>query len=218
MRFEKLKFSVLTTIFALLIAGLFACNSKQNQTENKLKDSALLIIDVQNDFCPGGALAVKEGDKIIPAINKMAKEFNMVIASKDWHQDSTVHFNSWPVHCVRGTKGAELHKDIDTTLIDKIILKGTENSDDGYSAFEATSINLKDFLTESKIKTVYVTGLATDYCVKRTVLDALRYGFVTYIVTDAIKGVNIDPTDSETAIKEMTEAGCKVISSEDIVK
>ncbi len=218
MRLERLKTSTLIVIFAFVVSVFFGCNSSQKEKENRLKNSALLIIDVQNDFCPGGALAVKDGDKIIPNINKLSKAFNLVVASKDWHQDSTVHFENWPVHCVRGTKGAELHKDLDTTLIDKIILKGTENNDDGYSAFEATSINLNSYLKDNKIKSVYVTGLAIDYCVKRTVLDALKNGFTTYVVIDAVKGVNINPTDSENALKEMTEAGCKIILTADILK
>ena len=176
----------------------------------------LLIVDLQNDFCPGGALPVKDGDKIVEPINKVMDKFELVIASKDMHPEKTVHFNKWPVHCVRGTKGSEFHPDLNRGKIDFVFEKGTGNKDDGYSAFEATNKNLEEFLKENKVDELYVCGLATDYCVKATVLDALKSGFKTFVLTDCIKAVNVNPDDGEKSLKEMQDKGAILIESKEI--
>lgn len=177
---------------------------------------ALLIVDVQNDFCPGGALAVKDGDKVVPVINRIMNKFDLVISSQDWHPEKTVHFEKWPIHCVAGTRGAEFHSDLETYNIDLKLLKGTDNKDDGYSAFEATNASLTGFLHENNIQHLYVCGLATDYCVKASAIDAVTQGFHTYVITDAIAAVNVQPGDDEKALQEMYAKGCLLIESEEI--
>lgn len=177
---------------------------------------ALLIVDVQNDFCPGGTLAVKDGDKVVPVINGIMDKFDLVISSQDWHPEETVHFRKWPVHCVAGTQGAEFHPDLEADKIDLELLKGTDNKDDGYSAFEATNASLTDFLQENNIQHLYVCGLATDYCVKASAIDAVTQGFHTYVITDAIAAVNVQPDDDEKALQEMYQKGCILIESAEI--
>lgn len=177
---------------------------------------ALLIVDVQNDFCPGGALAVKEGDQVVPVINRIMNKFDLVISSQDWHPEETVHFEKWPVHCVAGTEGAEFHPDLETGKIDLQLLKGTDNKDDGYSAFEATNISLTDFLRENNIEQLYICGLATDYCVKASAIDAVTQGFHTYVITDAIAAVNLQPDDDKKSLQQMSDKGCILIESKDI--
>jgi nicotinamidase/pyrazinamidase len=177
---------------------------------------ALLIVDVQNDFCPGGALAVKDGDQIIPVINKIMRKFKTVIASRDDHPENSKHFVSWPVHCVRGTEGAQFHPHLDTSRINQVFYKGTGPEDDGYSAFQATNLNLEDYLHKLDVKELYITGLATDYCVKFTALDAVKKGFQTYLVTDAVKGVNVNAGDVKQAIHDMKKNGIKLVSSPDL--
>jgi len=177
---------------------------------------ALLIVDVQNDFCPGGALPAPEGDKVVPVINILMDRFRLVVASRDAHPQDTVHFDKWPPHCVEGTKGAEFHPDLDLKKIDKKLVKGTGNRDDGYSAFEATNVGLEKFLKENYVTEVFVTGLTTEYCVKETAIDALSKGFSTYLITDAVQGVRQNPGDEEKAIDEMKNAGVKLTSSKEI--
>ncbi|MCX2681218.1 nicotinamidase [Galbibacter sp. EGI 63066] len=177
---------------------------------------ALLIVDVQNDFCTGGVLAAKGGEEVVPVINKIASSFDLVIASKDWHPEKTAHFDKWPAHCVQNTKGAEFHPDLQTENIDVVVLKGTGIIDDGYSAFEATNVKLADFLKEKRVTELYVTGIATDYCVLSSALDAVKSGFVTYVVEDAIRGVNVEENDSEKALKQMQDAGCTLVTSNKI--
>ncbi|MEN3027045.1 MAG: nicotinamidase [Chlorobiota bacterium] len=179
---------------------------------------ALLIVDVQNDFCPGGALAVPEGDAVVPVINRLMDAFPLVVASKDWHPTETTHFQKWPPHCVQGTWGAEFHPRLRADKIDQVLLKGTGTQDDGYSAFEATNVNLAEYLRQRGVTELYITGLATDYCVRASTLDALREGFRTYVVTDAIRAVNVNPGDGEQALQEMQQAGAILISSEDILQ
>jgi nicotinamidase/pyrazinamidase len=178
---------------------------------------ALLIVDVQNDFCPGGSLAVPDGDKVVPVINSLMGAFPLVIASKDWHPKDTVHFKKWPPHCVQNTEGADFHPKLDASKINKIFLKGTHNKDDGYSAFEATSANLGQFLKKEKVEDLYVVGLATDYCVKATALDADRNGFETFVVEDAVAAVNVKPGDGEKALKAMAHAGVTLVNSSEII-
>jgi nicotinamidase/pyrazinamidase len=178
--------------------------------------NALLIIDVQNDFCPGGALAVNDGDKIVSIINQIEDKFDFVISSQDWHPAATVHFEKWPPHCIAGTFGADFHPNLITDKIDLKLLKGTGNKDDGYSAFEATNVSLIDYLRKNQIKDLYVCGLATDYCVKATVLDAIENGFHTYVITDAVAAVNVEKGDDRKALNEMYLKGCTLIKSEEI--
>lgn len=177
---------------------------------------ALLIVDVQNDFCPGGALGVKGGDKVVPVINAIMDKFDPVISSQDWHPKETVHFEKWPIHCVAGTKGAEFHPDLETDKIDLKLIKGTDNKDDGYSAFEATNKSLSEFLRENNVRQLYVCGLATDYCVKASAIDAVTRGFHTYVITDAIAAVNVQPGDDEKALREMYAKGCILVGSREI--
>ncbi len=178
---------------------------------------ALLIVDVQNDFCPGGTLAVPEGDKVIPVINALMGAFPLVIASKDWHPKDSVHFKKWPPHCVQNTPGADFHPKLNASKINKIFLKGTLNKDDGYSAFEATSANLGQFLKKEKVEDLYIAGLATDYCVKATALDADKNGFETFVVEDAVAAINVKPGDGEKALKAMAHAGITLINSSEIL-
>jgi len=177
---------------------------------------ALIIVDVQVDFCPGGALAAAGGDKIIPVINSLMDKFDLVVASRDWHPAQTIHFDKWPVHCVRESHGADFHPQLKADKIQQQFLKGTENRDDGYSAFEATNKNLTDFLKEHKIDELFVTGLATDYCVKATALDSVKNGFKTSVIEDAIAAVNVQPKDGQEAIEAMKKTGVKFIKASDI--
>ncbi len=190
----------------------------------KLK-KALLVVDVQSDFCPGGALAVSEGDKIVPVLNKYINKFSKVklpvFASRDWHPKSTKHFKKfgglWPNHCVQDTKGAQFHPKLKFPKEVIILSKGMDPDKDSYSAFQAYDNNNTEFLNLLKIfgvKELYVGGLATDYCVKSSVLDALKNGFKVYLLFDAIKGVNLKPDDSKEAINEMTASGAKKITFE----
>ncbi|MCC5934730.1 MAG: nicotinamidase [Candidatus Cyclonatronum sp.] len=174
---------------------------------------ALLIVDLQNDFCPGGSLGVKDGHKILPVINELAKDFRLVIASRDWHPEETVHFEKWPVHCVRNTEGAEFHPELNLRPVTQIFDKGTANSDDGYSAFEATNLDLESYLKDRQVEELYLCGLTTEYCVKETAMDALKAGFKTFVFTDAIAPVNLNPGDAEQALSEMQEAGVIFLTS-----
>lgn len=174
---------------------------------------ALLVVDVQNDFCPGGALAVKEGDQVVPVINKLMPQFPLVVASMDWHPADSIHFEKWPPHCVRQTEGADMHPDLHMSMIEKIFLKGTQGKDDGYSAFEATNMNLEEFFRNRGITDLYIAGLATDYCVKATVLDALKMGFNTTVFTDATRAVEVNPGDGNKALEEMAQAGASLMES-----
>ncbi len=189
---------------------------------------ALFIIDVQNDFCPGGALAVPEGDKIVPVINKYIKIFHqrqlLVFASADWHPKNTKHFKKfggvWPVHCVQNTKGAELHSRLKLSKQAILLYKGMDPSEEGgYSAFYAKDENgmsAAELLKNFGIKEIYLCGLATDYCVKWTAIDALKNGFKVKLLIDAIKGVNLKPFDSENAIKEMAGMGAARLALKDM--
>ncbi len=178
---------------------------------------ALLVVDVQNDFCPGGSLAVPQGDKVVPVINQLMEKFDIIVASKDWHPSQTVHFQQWPVHCVQNSKGAEFHPQLHNAKIQQVFLKGTGNKDDGYSAYEATNLNLREYLASMGVTEIYITGLATDYCVRASALDAAKSGLTTYVVTDAVAAVNLQPTDGEKALDEMKRSGVKLVTSEIIV-
>jgi len=182
----------------------------------KEANRALIVVDVQNDFCPGGALAVAHGDEVVAPLNCLIEDFlargELAVKSRDWHPAPTKHFaaygGTWPVHCVQHTRGAEFHPDIidDPRIV--VVSKGM-GDEDNYSAFDGT--NLAALLRERGIEEVWVGGLATDYCVKNTVLDAVREGFKVRAVEDAMRPVNLQPDDGAHAIDEMCRAGAKVI-------
>ena len=177
---------------------------------------ALLIVDLQNDFCQGGTLATPDGDKIVPVVNLLLEQFSLVVASKDWHPEKTMHFENWPPHCIQNTEGAAFHPDLDTAKIHKIFLKGTGIKDDGYSAFEATNENLAEFLKNQGVEELFIAGLTTEYCVKNTVLDAIKKGFDTKVIKDAVEGVKANTGDEDTAYAEMKKNGAGIITSKDI--
>ena len=172
---------------------------------------ALLIVDLQNDFLPGGALPAPEGKRIIPEINRIVDEYDTVVASRDWHPENSTHFKRWPPHCIKNTRGAAFPEELNQEEIDKVFLKGTGMKDDGYSAFEATNADLEKYLHEKNIKQLFLAGLTTEYCVKSTALDAVKKGFDTYVLTNATAGVKAEPGDEESAYKEMQNAGITII-------
>ncbi|HJZ83469.1 MAG TPA: bifunctional nicotinamidase/pyrazinamidase [Pyrinomonadaceae bacterium] len=184
------------------------------------KKRALIVVDVQNDFCPGGSLAVAHGDEVVAPLNKLIGEFlgrgEPVFKTRDWHPAKTKHFamygGTWPVHCVAGTTGAEFHQDLADDARATIVSKGTNESADGYSGFDGT--NLGQLLKDEEVKEVWVGGLATDYCVKHTVLDALREGFEVKALADAMRAVNVNPDDGARAIAEMRAAGAEIVGDE----
>ena len=192
----------------------------------KLK-KALLIVDVQNDFCPGGALAVPQGDKIVPVLNKYIKIFSRnklpIFASRDWHPVRTAHFKDfggvWPVHCIQNTNGAAFHPKLKIPKQAIFLYKGMDPEKDSYSVFQAEDLRGLNFFKILKLqgtKELYIAGLATDYCVKFSVLDGLKQGFKVRLLTDAIKGVDLKPGDSEKAIKEMVKRGAKKVTLKSI--
>lgn len=174
---------------------------------------ALLIVDVQNDFCPGGSLAVPKGDTIVPVINNLMNRFKLIVASKDWHPEKSKHFDKWPVHCVQHTHGASFCPQLDDEKIQEIFLKGSEGEDDGYSAFEATNKSLDQFLKSKHVEDVYVCGLATDYCVLASALDARKNGYNVFVISDAVRGVEVNKGDVERAIEEMKHKGIVFLDS-----
>jgi len=183
---------------------------------------ALIIVDVQNDFCPGGALAVKGGDEVVPVLNRVIEKFTAaglpIFATRDWHPEKTIHFKAhgglWPVHCVQGTKGAEFHSGLKLGNDTVVVSKGMAADDDSYSGFDAdrSGTSLAELLRQKGIKRIFVGGLATDYCVKHTVLDGLKEGFEVVLLGDSIRAVNIEPDDGELAISEMVRAGAVKVS------
>lgn len=184
--------------------------------------SALLLVDVQNDFCPGGALAVPGGDRVIPVLNAIVEQFAEVglpiFASRDWHPPDTRHFKPyggpWPVHCVAGTPGAAFHPGLRLPPEAIVVSKGQDRRDDGYSAFEGTSSDgrtLKDLLQERGITNLHVGGLATDYCVRASVLDARKTGLAVTVLADGIAGIAEE--SARSALEEMRAAGALVVAS-----
>ena len=175
---------------------------------------ALVIVDYQNDFNPGGALAVPEGDRIAERINQLAASdrFDLVVATRDWHPPDHGSFTEqggiWPVHCVQGSEGAELAPALDRANIDVVIDKGQDPGTDGYSGFDGT--DLAQLLRERGIDRVTVVGLATDYCVRHTAIEAAQQGFEVTVDRDAVRGVDVEPGDSERALEEMRAAGARV--------
>jgi nicotinamidase/pyrazinamidase len=185
------------------------------------KNAALLIVDVQIDFCPGGSLAIPEGDTIIPVINRYIELFCMnglpVIASRDWHPPETSHFRQfgglWPPHCVQGSEGARFHPLLKLPADATIISKGMDPEKDDYSAFHAvtdTGATLPDLLDELGAERVYIGGLATDYCVRESALEGMKQGFSVTVLKDAVKGVDLKPGDCARALKEIVKAGAEL--------
>jgi nicotinamidase/pyrazinamidase len=202
---------------------------------------ALVLVDLQNDFLPGGALAVPNGDAVIPLANQLQTEFPLVVATQDWHPANHGSFAAnhpgkkifeqielnglpqtlWPVHCVQNTKGAELAPGLHRARIAKIFPKGTDPGIDSYSGFfdngRGNATGLGEWLRDRGVNEVYVCGLATDYCVKFTALDAAQLAFKTHLIEDASRGVNLQPDNIADAISEMKRAGVAVIQSADIL-
>ncbi len=172
---------------------------------------ALVIVDFQNDFCPGGALAVPDGDAIAERLLELAGsgEYDLVVATRDWHPPDhnsfAEHGGIWPVHCVAGSPGAQLHPALERSRLDVVVDKGQDPATEGYSGFEGTP--LAELLRERQVDHVTVVGLATDYCVKNTALDALRAGFAVTVDSSAVRGVEVEPGDSERALAEVRAAG-----------
>ena len=192
---------------------------------------ALLIVDFQNDFTPGGALPVEHGDEIAAPINALAERFDLVFATRDWHPPDHGSFAGvevdpekwegidppgiWPVHCVQGTPGAELHPSLDRSNIDLVVDKAQDPNTQGYSAFHGG--NLAGELKARGVDHVYIAGLATDYCVKNTVLDAVELGLNVTVVEDAVRGIEVKPGDIEAAKTAMRDAGAGFISSHELL-
>jgi nicotinamidase/pyrazinamidase len=199
----------------------------------KIVKTALIMVDIQNDFCAGGSLAVPDGDAIVPLANAMQAKFDLIIATQDWHPADHMSFaanNSgaigdvvdlngiqqvlWPVHCVQGSHGAAFHPDLDMSRVDKIVHKGADKLIDSYSAFfdnaHLRSTGLFDYLQEHGVEEIYILGLATDYCVKYTCLDAVHLGLKTHVILDACRGIELQAGDVERAIEEMVAVGVKI--------
>ena len=199
--------------------------------------NALIVVDVQNDFLPGGALAVRDGDQIISVINRLMSSFDLVVATKDWHPPNHQSFASnhpgkkigevidlhgiqqilWPDHCVQGSPGADFADELDTTKIHKTIYKGTDESIDSYSGFfdngKKLETGLAGYLKMKGVQDISIVGLATDYCVKFTAIDAHELGFPTTIIKDAIKAVNINSDDERDALDLMQRSGIMIKES-----
>jgi nicotinamidase/pyrazinamidase len=204
------------------------------------ENDALIIIDIQNDFCPGGALAVPEGDKIIPLINKLSVRFKRVIATQDWHPEDhlsfavnhpgkkefdVIDYNGmeqvlWPSHCVSGTPGAEFHPDLAMKNVDLILRKGSNPEIDSYSAFrendKETLTGLEGYLKTLGIKETYLCGLALDYCVFYSAMDAKELGLETYVIIDATRGIDSPEGNIDKSLTIMKEKGIEIIESQDL--
>jgi nicotinamidase/pyrazinamidase len=204
--------------------------------------NALILVDIQNDFVPGGALAVTEGDQIVPTVNRLQPRFSLVVATQDWHPADHGSFAAnhpgrqpgevidlngisqilWPVHCVEGTRGADFVAGLNRDQWNRVFAKGTDPQIDSYSGFfdngHRQSTGLGEFLRERGVTDVYVAGLATDYCVKFTVLDALELGFKPHVIEDACRGVNLHPGDVQRAIDAMRAAGAAIVTSDEILE
>jgi len=200
------------------------------------------MVDIQNDFLPGGELAVPDGDAVIPVANTLEPAFPLVVATQDWHPANHGSFAAnhpgkkvferielnglpqtlWPVHCVQGTRGAELAAELNRDRIANVFRKGTDAGIDSYSGLfdndHRRSTGLAEWLKAQRVTEVFVAGLATDYCVKFTALDAAKMGFKTHLIADASRGVNLRPDDVKNAIEEMKRAGIVVVQSADILR
>lgn len=207
----------------------------------KIQKIALILVDLQNDFCKGGNLAVPEGDAVIPLANRLQTQFDIVVATKDWHPQDHASFASnhpghkigdvvmlkdisqilWPDHCVQQTPGAEFHPQLDISRVQKIFFKGSDKTIDSYSAFfdnaHLRSTGLADYLRAQGVTDVYIMGLATDYCVKYSCLDAVKLGFNVHVIQDACRGVELKPGDVANALRDMEDAGVKMVKAKEIV-
>jgi nicotinamidase/pyrazinamidase len=201
---------------------------------------ALILVDIQNDFVPGGALPVAEGDRVVPIANRLQKHFDLIVATQDWHPANHGSFASqhagkkigdvidlhglpqvlWPDHCVQRSNGAEFHPDLDRSRVARVFQKGVDPEIDSYSGFfdngHRRGTGLAEYLKSQGVTHVFVCGLATDYCVKFTALDARQLGFDTTVVVAACRGVNLQPGDVDAAIKDMHRAGIHAIVSTDL--
>jgi len=190
----------------------------------KFLDAALILVDIQNDFCPGGALAVNEGDQIVPVVNRLIPEFPIVISTQDWHPENHISFKEqggpWPPHCVQGTRGAELHSDLKTDTIAHYFRKASSPDKDDYSEFagkDDRGRSLDEVLRNHGVKKLYAVGLATDYCVLETVIDGLRLGYEVYAVTDAMRAVNVNSADGAAALQKMADGGAHLVTSDEVL-
>jgi len=183
------------------------------------RDDALVVVDVQHDFLPGGALAVAEGERIFSPINALLPRFTRVYATRDWHPPDhssfAQHGGPWPVHCVAGSHGAALDERLDHAQIERIVDKGVDRETDGYSGFAATELALD--LCARGVRRIFVCGLATDYCVKATALDAMASGFDVVVLRDASAAVNVRPNDEESALEELRRAGVRIADSAELL-
>lgn len=203
---------------------------------------ALLLVDIQNDFLPGGSLEVKEGDQIIPIVNDLQPYFDLVVATQDFHPADHGSFAAnhegkkpgehidldgldqilWPVHCVQGSEGAEFAKGLNMDKVATVVKKGLDKNIDSYSGFydngHKRATGLSKYLKDKGVDKVFITGLAADVCVKFTALDALKEGFETIVVKDATRAVNLQEGDYEKTMEELREEGAKVMQSKDVVK
>jgi nicotinamidase/pyrazinamidase len=181
---------------------------------------ALVVVDVQNDFCPGGSLAVADGNEVVAPLNKLMKDFldrgEPVYKTRDWHPEKTKHFaiygGTWPIHCVQHTRGADFHPDLLDDPRITVISKGFDERADGYSGCDGTQ--LAQLLRDEGVDEVWVGGLATDYCVKQTVIDGVHNGFKVKALADAMRPVNVNPDDGKKAVEEMKEAGAEIVGDE----
>jgi nicotinamidase/pyrazinamidase len=186
------------------------------------KNTMLVVVDIQNDFCPGGALPVPEGDRVVPLLNKYVEKFEKagapIVFTRDWHPSDHSSFKEqggpWPPHCVQNSAGAKFHPALAIPPGAEIVSKA-DKKDEAYSFFQGT--NLATELRQRGIRRLLIGGLATDYCVRETVLDGLKYGFEVFHLDDASKGVNVNPNDSERALRDMMEAGAKRMTLRDLV-
>jgi nicotinamidase/pyrazinamidase len=205
-----------------------------------MSSSALILVDLQNDFVPGGALAVPDGDRVVPIANQLQKMFDLIVATQDWHPANHGSFAAndpgrkpgdvidlnglpqilWPIHCVQNTRGAQFHRGLDVGRITKVVQKGTDPGIDSYSGFfdngHRKATGMGDWLAERGVSDLYVLGLATDYCVKFTALDARQLGFSVTLIEDASRGVNLKPGDVDAAMEAMKGAGVRIIRSAEL--
>lgn len=193
-----------------------------SETSRPREGDALIIVDIQNDFLPGGALAVPDGDAVIPVLNRCASAFERanlpVFATRDWHPVNHCSFRAqggpWPVHCVAGTPGAAWPAELILPRSTRVISTGVEPNAEGYSGFEGTA--LASTLRELGCKRLFIGGLATDYCVRATALDALKEGFEVFILEDAVRAVDVRPGDGARALAELTEKGAHIARGMDV--
>lgn len=188
-----------------------------------ISDEVLIVVDVQNDFCPGGSLAVKDGDQVVEPINRIVKlveERGLLVAfTRDWHPVKTRHFKKWPPHCIKGTTGAEFHSGLYIPTDSLIFSKGIDQRN-AYSAFDgktAEGLTLEEILKQRGVQRLYMGGLATDYCVKFSALGGIQRGFEVFLLKDACRAVNIKPGDELMALGEMVNAGVQVIDSRGLI-